>query len=171
MDQILKWRQRFAVGESHRVSELMQMVTLALLASAWLYWRQGDGFWFLNHMLTIGTTFTCLAVAAVVLDADNGLGWHDPELPLLRGGFIALGIAFWLISNVFTLVVFLGFWIWEPGAAKLAFQFSYTAPGFLYMAIITAGYTLVRLLLLSLYLTVSRLFTRERRDGAESIQV
>lgn len=166
MQYIAKWRDRFSVGETHHVSELMQMVTLALLASTWLYWRQGDGFWVLNHMLTVGLTFVCLAISAVVLDVDNGVGWDDPEFPLLRGGFFALGIAFWLIANVFTLIVFIAFWIWEPSAGKLAFQFSYSTSGFGYMAAIAIGYTAIRLLSLSLYTGLSRALGKTKMGGA-----
>ncbi|WP_304526816.1 hypothetical protein [Halomonas sp. I5-271120] len=142
-----KWREILKDGEPHHTSELMQMITLALMASAWLFWRQGDGFWMLHHMLAVGVTFTALAVAAVMLDSDHGQGWHDPEIPFTRGGFLAMGIAFWLLANVLTLVTFMAVWMFQPNVAKLAFQFNIELPGYLYMAMVAGGYSSVRLIL------------------------
>lgn len=161
----VKQSQQRGVGKTEHVSELMQIVTLALMASTWLAWRQGDGFLIVNHIAAVGMTFLTLALVASALDGDSssgGHGWYDNDLGLLRGGFISLGLAMWLIANVAVIVVFAGIWIINPAIAKQSFQLSISEQWWVFLVVIVSSYTLIRLSLASMQVTLYHLLKKLR---------
>tara|TARA_B100000424_G_scaffold271641_1_gene275436 strand:- start:3200 stop:3718 length:519 start_codon:yes stop_codon:yes gene_type:complete len=138
------WQRALTPGKREHLGELTQVTSLVLVIAAWNIWRLQDGIGAMFHLSAAVLTLLLLSLAGNLLDADKHEGWHHEDYSFQTGGFVALGVVLFLLSNIMIGIVTLAAWLYAPDTLMVALAYVPHYSGQLLFTGLLAGYVAMR---------------------------